>query len=129
MSVGVQERLPSPQALHAVVTPDYEARTLAVRLPDIAGGHAVSLWRQAYGQLRRAEESGWPAVHPFLWGGALGNRQIVHGLPGDGMALLFHFPAGEVAYTKLVSKPGLTAIVTVDRELCRFLSVQFLNRP
>jgi hypothetical protein len=102
-----------------------------VRLPDSAGGHARSLWRQAHAQLVAAEQSGWPAATPFLWGGALGNRQIVHGLPGDGLALTFHFPAGvgDGVYPKLISKPGLAAIVTLDCELCRFLSVQFLNRP
>jgi hypothetical protein len=101
----------------------------AVRLPDSAGGDAISLWRQAYSQLRRAEESGWPASHPFLWGGAFGNRQIVHGKPGDGLALTFHFPAGvgDGVYAKLIGRPGLAAIVTIDRGLCRFLSVQFLN--
>jgi hypothetical protein len=87
--------------------------------------------------LRKAEESGWPASSPFLWGGALGNHQIVHGLPGDGLALTFHFPAdvGDGVYGKLIGRPGvgrdcsadpgLAAIVTLDRELCRFVSVQF----
>jgi hypothetical protein len=114
-----------------VVTPDYAAWTLAVRLPDSAGWHARSLWRQAHGQLVAAEQSGWRTAHSFLWGGALGNRQIVHGLPGDGLALTFHFPAGvgDGVYAKLIGRPGLAAIVTLDRELCRFMSVQFLNRP
>jgi hypothetical protein len=44
------------------------------------------------------------------------------------LALTFHFPVGVEAYAKLIGRPGLAAIVTVDRELCRFMSVQFLNR-
>jgi hypothetical protein len=64
---------------------------------------------------------------PVGW--CFGNRPIVHGLPGDGLALTFHFPAGMEAYAKLISRPGLAAIVTLDRELCRFQSVQFVNRP
>jgi hypothetical protein len=129
VSVGVRERLPSPMAVDGVVTPDYEARTLAVRLPDSAGGHSLSLWRQAYGQLRRADEDGWTGSHPFLWGGDGKNREIVHGKPGDGLQLVFHFPLGESAFSRLIGKPGLRAIVTIDRNLCRFMSCQFLNRP
>jgi hypothetical protein len=88
-------------------------------------------WRQGRAQLVAAEQSGWGGAHPFLWGGASGNRQIVHGLPGDGLALTFHFPAGvgDGVYAKLIGRPGLAAIVTLDRELCRVLSVQFVNRP
>jgi hypothetical protein len=128
VTTGVRERLPSPMALDGVVTVDYAARVFAVRLPDSAGGHAMSLWRQAYAQLVAAERSGWDLGHPFLWGGVLGDRQIVHGLPGDGLALTFHFPAGVPAYTSLISRPGLYAITTIDRELARFMSVRFLNR-
>lgn len=73
------ERLPSPFAVDGVVVIDYAARVLAVRLPDSAGGHARSLWRQAHVQLVAAEQSGWRTAHPYVWGGALGNRQIVHG--------------------------------------------------
>jgi hypothetical protein len=121
VTVGVREGLPQPMAVDGVVTADYAARTLAVRLPDSAGGHAVSLWRQAYQQLRQAEEGSWRNAHPFLWrtappvlwGGAFGDRQIVHGEPGDGQQLLFHFPPGVEAYTRLVGKPGLAAIVTI----------------
>jgi hypothetical protein len=116
-------------AVDGAVTADYEARTLAVRLPDTAGGHAMSLWRQAYGQLRAAEEAGWPASHPWFWGGAFGHRQLVHGKPGDGLQLVFHFPVGESAYSRLIGKPGLYAIVTIDRGLCQFMSCQFIQRP
>jgi hypothetical protein len=130
VTAGVQERLPSPMAIDCVVIIDYTARVLAVRLPDSAGGHVRSLWGQAYHQLRRAAEDGWPASYPFLWGGAFGDREIVHGLPGDGLMVTFHFPAGvgDGAFPKLVGKPGLYAIATIDRGLCRFMSVQFLNR-
>jgi hypothetical protein len=58
VTTGVRERLPSPMALDGVVTVDYAARVFAVRLPDSAGGHAMSLWRQAYAQLVAAERSG-----------------------------------------------------------------------
>jgi hypothetical protein len=38
---------------------------------------------------------------------SLGNREIVHGLPGDDLTLRFTFPVGVQAYRKLISKPGL----------------------
>jgi hypothetical protein len=72
-----------------------------------------------------AEEAGWRTAHPFVWDGALGNREIIHGWPGENLTLTLHFPAGEPAYANLVSKPGLTAIVVLDRDLRRFLNVQF----
>jgi hypothetical protein len=130
VTVGVREGLPQPMAVDGVVTADYAARTLAVRLPDSAGGHAVSLWRQAYGQLRKAEEGSWRVAHPTLWGGAFGDRQVVHGKPGDFGHLVFHFPpgVGVDVYSRLVGKPRLAAIVVIDRSLCQFMSVQFIHR-
>ena len=117
-------------AVDCVVVVDYESRVLAVRLPDTAGGHSRSLWNQAYRQLRAAEEAGWPASHPWLWGGAFGDRQIVHGKPGDALTLTFHFPVGVGdVYARLIGKPGLYAIVTIDRGLCQFMSCQFIQRP
>ena len=108
---------------------DVATRTLIVRRPQSAiSGYEKLLWREAHGALTRAVDSGWLTADPFVWGGAFGDRQIVHGLPGDDLALLFHFPAGESTYGRLVGKPGLAAIVTVDRNLRRFMSVQFLHR-
>jgi hypothetical protein len=68
---------------------------------------------------------------PFPVGWRFWEPPDVHGLPGDGLALTFHFPAGvgDGVYAKLIGRPGLAAIVTLDRELCRVLSVQFVNRP
>jgi hypothetical protein len=63
------------------------------------------------------------------WCSAPGRRDIVPAVPGDFGMLLFRFRPGESAYTELVGRPRLCAIVTVDRELCRFLTVKFWNRP
>jgi hypothetical protein len=120
-------RVPRPVAVDGVVVNDVATRTLAVRLSETAGGYAQQLWREAHQALLRAQESEWRTGHPALWG-ALWNRQIVHGLPADYQTLTFTFYPGEPAYAKLVGTPGLAAIVTLERELCRFLSVQFLNR-
>jgi len=43
--------------------------------------------------------------------------------------LLARFRPGESAYTELVGRPRLYAIVVLDREQHRFLTVKFLNRP
>jgi hypothetical protein len=121
--------VPQPVAIDGAVTNDVATRTLVVRRPETASGYQKLLWREAHQALTRAAESGWRTAHPYVWGGALGNRQIVHGQPGDYLTLTFHFPPGEPAYAKLVVKPGLTAIVTMDRGLRRFMGVQFRHRP
>jgi hypothetical protein len=122
-------RVPQPLAVYAAVLNEPATRTLIVRRPENAGGYEKLLWREAHGALAAAVESGWLTAHPFVWGGALGNREIVHGSPGENLALTFHFPPGEPAYQKLVGKPGLAAIVTLDRGLRRFMGVQFRHRP
>jgi hypothetical protein len=118
-------RLPQPVVIHAPVTSDPGARTLTVRRPESAGGYDKLLWREAHEAFVRAEEAGWPAWHRFVWGGDGRDRQIVHGSPGGNLTVKFHFPVGVGAYAKLVGKPGLSAMVTLDRELRRFLNVQF----
>jgi hypothetical protein len=121
--------VPSPLAVTGIVDIDIPSRTLTVMLSDAEQGVPRLLWKESYAALRRSEESGWRTAHPYVWGGALGNRQIIHGQPGDYLTLLFCFPAGERVYAKLVGTPRLAAIVTADREQRRFLSVRFLNRP
>jgi hypothetical protein len=41
----------------------------------------------------------------------------------------FHFPPGTPGYAELIGKPGLTAILTMDRGTGHILGVKFLNRP
>jgi hypothetical protein len=50
-------------------------------------------------------------------------------MAAHGQQLRFHFPPGVTAYAKLISKPGLRAIVTIDRSTRRFLSGRFLILP
>ena len=124
------EALPQPQAIDATVFNDVLSRTLTVRLRDQAGGYERLLWTQAWQQLRRAQEAGWPANGaPWVWADLPGARQVVHGQPADGGTLQFSFPPGTPGYSELISKPGVVAIVTVDRSTQRFLSCRFLSRP
>jgi hypothetical protein len=110
-------------------SPPRFTKALVLRRPRYSERYEKLLWREAHQALTAAAESGWRTAHPYVWGGALGNRQMVHGQPGDYLTLLFCFPAGEPVYAKLVGTPRLAAIVTADREQRRFLSVRFLNRP
>jgi hypothetical protein len=43
--------------------------------------------------------------------------------------LLARFRPTEAVFAELVGRPRLVAIVVLDRELARFLTVKFLNRP
>ena len=128
MSLSATERLPQPRAVVGVVDNDIANRTLYVRLSETANGYDRLLWRQAYGQLKAAEEAGWPAASPFVWASAPGAYQAAHVLPGEYATLKVHFPTGESSYQKLVSQPGLCAFVSVDRSTGRFISVSFKNR-
>jgi hypothetical protein len=128
--VTAVEALPQPQAIDATVFVDAVSRTLTARLPDQAGGYERLLWIQAWQQLRRAQEAGWPAnAAPPVWADLPGARQVAHGQPGEGGTLTFHFPPGTAGFAELVAKPGARAIATVDRSSRWFLNCRFLNRP
>jgi hypothetical protein len=124
------ERLPSPLAISAPVVADFANMVLMVRRPQDAGGHAALLWREAHAALVQAEERGWPASTSFVYGSAPGHYQFGHAAPGPNLTLLFGFAVGTPGakvYAELVSKPGLSAFVTVDRSTRRFLGVTFRN--
>jgi hypothetical protein len=61
----------------------------------------------------KAEANGAGARIP--WAHSVGANQIAHGLPGENGTLRSYFAPGNDAHRELVSKPGLTAIVTVDQ--------------
>ena len=124
------EALPQPQAIDAVVFSDVLSRTLTVRLPDHASGYERLLWTQAWQQQRRSQEAGWPPNGaPWLYADVPGAPRVVHGQPAEGGVMSFYFPPGTAGYSELISKPGLVAIVTVDRGTHQFLTCRFLNRP
>jgi hypothetical protein len=123
--------LPKPRAIIGAVSNDVSNRTLIVRRPKDTIGYEAFLWRQAHEALVNAEERGWPSNMRFVWCSAPGKPDLVHAAPGATLTLRFHFPAGSPAgkvYTELVSKPGLSAIVVVDRETHYFLGVKFRHR-
>jgi hypothetical protein len=120
--------LPRPKAAVGVVFADVVARTLTVRLSELESGYAKLLWREGWTALRRSQEAGWPIDGaPWVWADVPGGRRVVHGQPVDGGALSFHFPVGTAGFAELVSKPGLTAIVTMDVGTRRILAVRFRN--
>jgi hypothetical protein len=67
--------------------------------------------------------------HPYVYASAPGAYQVAHVEPADFQTLQVSFAPGVAAYAELISRPGLYAIVTVDRNSNRFLAVKFLHRP
>jgi hypothetical protein len=122
------EKLPAPIPIDGVVVADVVARTLGVRLSETASGYQRLWWKQAHQQLKAAVESGW-ARHPFVWASTPTAYQVAHAQPADFAMLQVTFPVGTAGYSELISRPGLYAIATVDRNSNRFLAVKFLHRP
>ena len=118
--------LPSPMAMLGLVTIDNWQRNLIVRRPENLSGYEKLAWRRGHELLVQAEQSGWPSTGaPFVYAHGAGQTDIAYAVPGDNLTLKFHFPAGKDAYRELVSKPGLTAFVTVDRSTGFFMSCRF----
>jgi hypothetical protein len=69
------------------------------------------------------------AKYPHVRASVTGARDVAIVHPGDFQTFVVNFPPGVTAYTELISKPGLVAIATVDRNTSRFLGVKFLHRP
>lgn len=128
MSLFATERVPQPFAVDGVVTNDLPSRSLGVRLSETASGYERLWWKQAWLQLKAAVEDGW-RKHPHVRASAPGARDVAIVHPGDFQTLVVNFPPGVTAYTELISRPGLVAIVTVDRNTSQFLGVKFLHRP
>jgi hypothetical protein len=127
--VTAAEALPQPVVVDGVVFNDPGSRTLSVRLSDGADSHARLLWQRAWQRQRRSQEAGWPfSGAPWVYADAPGAPRVVHGLPAEGGAMSFHFPVGTAGYSGLVGKPGLAALVTIDRSTGQFLTTRFLNR-
>lgn len=129
MTATATTKLPDPVAADGVVFNDPATRTLHVRLSEQANGYTRLLWQQGWQALRQAEQSGWRRSGvPDVWASTPTARQIVHGLPGEGGTLTFHFHPGVTEYSQLISKPGLAAIVTVDRGTHHILGAMFVHR-
>lgn len=119
------ERLPQPHEAIGVVSNEVASRTLTVRLSDVANGYTKLLWRESFQALRRSEESGLRSSHPTAWASTPQADQVAYTTAGDaifGGLLQFKFRPGEQAYVDLISKPGLTASVWIDRSRNRFIT-------
>jgi hypothetical protein len=64
---------------------------------------------------------------PTPWADGNGASQICYGIPDRDGSLRFRFYPGHPNYKTLVSTPGLTARIALDRSNGR-ISVRFLNR-
>jgi hypothetical protein len=126
VSLLARETLPQPHEAIGVVSNDLAQRTLTVKLSDTVNGYTKLLWRQAFQALKASEEGGWANGHPTVWASTPNAYQVAYAQPGNpdwGGQLRFEFPIGAEAYTKLISKPGLTASVWIDRGTNRFINV------
>jgi hypothetical protein len=126
--VRAAERVPSPVVVDAVVDIDTPNRTLAVRVSERESGYNKLWWKEAHTALTTAEQDGW-RNHRHVWASAPGAYQVAYTMPGDYRMLLVRFPSGVSAFVELISRPGLVALVSVDRSTGRFIGVKFLNRP
>ena len=116
MSLFATEKLPSPVAIDAVVVNDFPSRTLFVRLPDHTTGLQRIAWTQGYQALQLAEENGWSSNAPDLWAATKTAERVARVTAGEGQMLKVFFPPAEnLAYSGLIGRPGLSAIVTADR--------------
>jgi hypothetical protein len=125
MTATATTPLPSPMVVDGTVFHEPGTRTLAVRLSESAeSGYQAHLWREAFQALRRPAESGRP--QRTVWASGGGGDKIAFATCGEYQMLTFHFPVGNGnAYAKLIGKPGLSAFVSIDRELHYFLGVTF----
>jgi hypothetical protein len=119
-------KLPSPFGCVGVVSNDLAQRVLTVRISDNESGYGRLLWREAFQALRRSEEAG---IHgrSVVWASTPDAFQVAPVTAGDnifGGLLKFAF-YGKETYTKLISSPGLTATVFIDRESHRFININF----
>jgi hypothetical protein len=127
VSLYATESLPQPVVVGGVVFNDVAARTLVVRLSETASGYQSLIYQQAWQALRQAEESGRGGQ--TVWAHSPDALQVAFATPGDYGTLLFHFPTGSgSAYQQLVSRPGLTASMGLNRSTNRFISVTFKHR-
>ena len=117
--------LPSPLSCVGVVTVDSAERTLIVQMPDTAEGYARLLWRQGHQALLQSERTGFYGEAPTVYASAPGADSVGFALPGDNATLRFRFHVGDPIYKQLVSTPGLTATVMLDRSACQIMSVRF----
>jgi hypothetical protein len=111
-----------------VVDIDTPNRTLVLRVSERESGYNRLWWREAHTALRSADQDGW-RNHRRVYASTSTAYQVAHAVPGDYGMLLVRFPSGEPSFAQLVGKPGLTALVTVDRNSGHFVGVKFLNRP
>jgi hypothetical protein len=138
VSIYQTETLPQPIAIDAVVVSDVASRSLGVRLGERTNGYEKMWWGVAHRALKAAMENGWGQSSsleafrrsdPYVWASTSTASRVAPVLPADFSMLQVTFPVGTAGFGELISKPGLYALATVDRNGGRFMSVKFLNRP
>ena len=125
--------LPRPLAADATVVNDMMTRELVVRVARNASGTARLAWREGVQALAQAEAAPDLRTHlranaPTVWARGAGRDNIARGMPGEDGSVRFRFDLGDSTYKRLVSTPGLRAVVVIDWHTRRLLSVSFRGR-
>jgi hypothetical protein len=113
--------VPQPMAADGQVAHDPVTASLLVK-PKDTEGYARLFWRRGQRAMMQAA-AGYGA--PTVWAHSAGHRDLARGEPVRDGWLRFKLP--DPVYRELVSEPGLSAIVTVDREAAQILGVRFLT--
>jgi hypothetical protein len=116
-----------PLAADGAVTIDAAERTLVVKPAKDADGYARLLWRAGHRAGRRLAMRVRRLSADRVGQRCRATKDRLR-LPGDDGTMRFHFPPGDPNYRKLVSTPGLTATIVVDRENSHILGVSFRGR-
>jgi hypothetical protein len=117
-----------PLAFDGQVAIDVGERTLVVRPARDARGLAKALWGEGVRAQVESERRGFYGTAPTVSAAGAGQAQIALGLPGDDGTIRFRFSRGDPNYQKLVSTPGLTATIVVDRSSSHIMRVRFHGR-
>jgi hypothetical protein len=113
--------LPDPLAADGVINIDPDSRTVIVKPAPDASGYAKSLWWEGHQALTEAERTGRRGE--AVWAHIPGHPQVAYATPGKETTLRFRLDPDD--YRKLVSTPGLRAVVVVDKRSSRILNVAF----
>jgi hypothetical protein len=119
--------LPRPLLFDGTVRVDARERELVVRPASTARPWARVLWDETVRKMVEEAKTRRMQSLPTPWADGGGRDRICYGIPERDGSLRFRFYPGHPNYKTLVSTPGLTARIALDRSNGR-ISVRFLNR-
>jgi hypothetical protein len=104
---------------------DAKERELVVKPASDARPLAKYLWGETVRTMAEESARHWQQSAPTPWASGAGQERLCYGIPDRDGSLRFR--PGDPSYTKLVSTPGLSARIVLDRTSGR-ISVLFRGR-